>query len=59
MIVVTPLRIDMRKSETFERSDLLSVLGSMPSAISASGTTSSAPSSRLVRPLPTYLGSSL
>ncbi len=38
------------------KSSLESVLASRPSAISASGTTSSAPSSRFVRPLLTYFG---
>ena len=58
-MVVTPLRMDSRNDLTWLKSDWLVVLGSRPSAISASGTTSSAPSSRLVRPLPTYFGSAM
>ena len=58
-MVVTPLRMESRNDFTWLKSDWLVVLGSRPSAISASGTTSSAPSSRLVRPLLTYLGSAM
>ena len=58
-MVVTPLRMDSRNDLTWLKSAWLAVLGSRPSAISASGTTSSAPSSRLVRPLPTYFGSAM
>ena len=55
-MVVTPLRTESRNDLTWLKSDWLLVLGSRPSDISASGTTSSAPSNRLVRPLLTYLG---
>ena len=52
---VTALRTGSRNFFTSVKSAELVVLGFLPSALSASGTTSSAPSSRLVRPWLLYL----
>ena len=58
-MVVTPLRMPSRKVRTLSKSLEDVVFGSSWRAISASGTTSSAPSRRLVRPWLTYFVSRL